>query len=175
MGRILAEKAARVGDRPWLLWEDKIFKYADLEEMTSRYANGFLSLGIRKGDHVALMLGNRPEFFFASWGLGKIGAVSVPINTAAKGELLRYFIDQSDSRWLIVDEECAGRVSAIAGHIPKVEGLLYIGSSTASDSELREARMPLADGAVYKVLITQSGFNTQPENDIAKKANAAAG
>jgi hypothetical protein len=35
--------------------------------------------------------------------------------------------------------------------------------------------MPLADGAVYKVLITQSGFNTQPENDIAKKANAAAG
>jgi crotonobetaine/carnitine-CoA ligase len=145
MGRILAEKALRVGDRPWLLWEDKIFKYADLEEMTSRYANGFLSLGIRKGDHVALMLGNRPEFFFASWGLGKIGAVSVPINTAAKGELLRYFIDQSDSRWLIVDEECAGRVSAIAGHIPKVEGLLYIGSGTASDSELGETRMPLAD------------------------------
>jgi crotonobetaine/carnitine-CoA ligase len=145
MGRILAEKASRVGDRPWLLWEDKIFTYADLEEMTSRYANGFLSLGIRKGDHVALMLGNRPEFFFASWGLGKIAAVSVPINTAAKGELLRYFIDQSDSRWLIVDEECAGRVSAIAGHIPKVEGLLYIGSSTASDSELRETRMPLAD------------------------------
>ncbi len=35
--------------------------------------------------------------------------------------------------------------------------------------------MPMVDGAVYKVSITQSGFNAEPENDIAKKANAAAG
>jgi hypothetical protein len=35
--------------------------------------------------------------------------------------------------------------------------------------------MPMADGATYKVIITQSGFNAEPDNDIAKKANAAAG
>lgn len=34
--------------------------------------------------------------------------------------------------------------------------------------------MPMADGAVYKVVITQSGFNAQPENDVARAANAAA-
>lgn len=145
MGRILAEKASRVGDRPWLLWEDRIYTYAALDEMTSRYANGFFAHGIRKGDHVALMLGNRPEFFWASWGLGKLGAVSVPINTAAKGELLRYFIDQSDSTWVIVDEECAGRLVALTGQIPKVKGLLYAGSTTASNSELRDSKLPLAD------------------------------
>ena len=30
--------------------------------------------------------------------------------------------------------------------------------------------MPLADGAVYRLIITQSGFNTEPENDVAKAA-----
>jgi crotonobetaine/carnitine-CoA ligase len=145
MGRILAEKASRVGDRPWLLWEDKIYTYAALNEMTSRYANGFFAQGIRKGDHVALMVGNRPEFFWASWGLGKLGAVSVPINTAAKGELLRYFIDQSDSTWVIVDEECAGRLVALTGQLPKVKRLLYAGPTAASDSELRECKLPLTD------------------------------
>jgi hypothetical protein len=35
--------------------------------------------------------------------------------------------------------------------------------------------MPMVDGAVYKVIITQSGFNSEPENDIAKNANANAG
>jgi carnitine-CoA ligase len=143
IGRILADKAASIGDRPWLLWEDKRYTYGDLEEMTSRYANGFLNLGIRKGDHVALLLGNYPEFFWASWGLGKLGAVSVPLNTAAKGELLRYFIDQSDSKWIIVDQECSSRLAALKGQIPKVEGLLYFGQNSASDSELRETNLPL--------------------------------
>jgi crotonobetaine/carnitine-CoA ligase len=145
MGRILAEKAIRVGNRPWLLWEDKIYTYAFLEEMTNRYANGFFAQGVRKGDHIAIMLGNRPEFFWASWGLGKLGAVSVPINTAAKGDLLRYFIDQSDSKWIIVDEECAGRIVALTGQLPKVEALLYVGPSAASESELRESKLPLTD------------------------------
>ena len=33
--------------------------------------------------------------------------------------------------------------------------------------------MPLADGAVYRILITQSGFNAEPKNDIAKAVNSA--
>jgi carnitine-CoA ligase len=145
IGRILADKADTVGDRPWLLWEDRRYTYAELDQFTNRYANGFFALGIRKGDHVALLLPNCPEFFWASWGLGKLGAVSVPINTAAKGELLRYFIDQSDSKWIVVAEECASRVATLAGQIPKVKGLLYFGPKLQSDSELRELRLPLTD------------------------------
>src|SRR6266542_598576 len=113
IGHILADKAERVGDRPWLLWKDDVYSYGDLERMTNRYANGFSSLGVKKGDHVAVMLPNCPEFFWVIWGLGKIGAVAVPINTAAKGELLRYFIDQSDCSWVAVDEEFVDRLAAV--------------------------------------------------------------
>lgn len=141
IGRILADKAATLEDKPWLLWEDRQYTYAELEQVTNRYANGFSALGIRKGNHVALMLPNCPEFFWVLWGLGKLGAVAVPINTAAKGELLRYFIDQSDSEWIVIQEEWTDRVAALAGQLPKIKGYLYLGPKKPSDSALREVRV----------------------------------
>ena len=76
--------------------------------MTSRYACGFASQGIRRGDHVAMLMPNCPEFLYVLWGLGKLGAVAVPLNTAAKGELLSYFLTQSDSTALCVSEPLLG-------------------------------------------------------------------
>ena len=97
IGHLLADKARRVGDRTWLIFGEQRYSYAQAHDLSNRYANGFRALGIGKGDHVAVMLPNCPEFIWTIWGLAKLGAVAVPLNTAARGELLRYFITQSDS------------------------------------------------------------------------------
>lgn len=120
MGRILADKAQRIPDRTFLIWQDRRYTYAELETITNRYANGFIAHGIGYGDHVAVMLPNCPEFFWVVWGLSKIGAVAVPINTAAKGELMRYFLDKSDSVCFVVDEEWSERVAAIRSEVPQI-------------------------------------------------------
>lgn len=143
IGRILADKAARIGDRTWLLWQGGKYSYADLDRMTNRYANGFSSLGIRKGDHVVVMLPNGPEFFWVAWGLGKLGAVAVPINTAAKGELLCYFVNQSDSTWVVVDEEYLERVAAVASRLPGVKSFLCLSSGKPPESAIGEQRLPV--------------------------------
>ena len=78
IGRILAEKAARIPARTFLLWAGRSYSYGDLEALTNRYANGCAAHGIGHGDHVAVMLPNCPEFYWATWGLGKLGAVAVP-------------------------------------------------------------------------------------------------
>jgi carnitine-CoA ligase len=127
IGHLLADKAKRNGTKTWLLWQDASYSYADLHELTNRYANGFSSLGIAKGQHVAVMLPNGPHFLFVVWGLGKIGAVAVPLNTAAKGELLRYFIDQSKSSWIVVGEEWADRIDEAVAGLEAVEGFVYVG------------------------------------------------
>ena len=132
MGRILAEKAERVPDRTFLLWQGRAYTYGDLETMTNRYANGFVAHGIGHGDHVAVMLPNCPEFFWVVWGLGKIGAVAVPINTAAKGEMLRYFIDQSDASCVVVDDEWVDRIAAVAPQLPKIRRYVYRGDKPAA-------------------------------------------
>lgn len=120
IGHILADKAARIGDHPMLWYLGHTFSYADAHRLTNRYARGFLRAGVRRGDHIAMMLPNQPELLWAIWGLGKIGAVAVPLNTAAKGELLTYLLDQSDSTLLCVSDELASRARAAAINAPKV-------------------------------------------------------
>ena len=143
MGRILAEKAERVPDKTFLMWQGRKYSYAELESMTNRYANGFTEQGIRHGDHVAVLLPNCPEFFWVVWGLGKIGAVAVPINTAAKGDMLRYFLEQSDSTCIVVDDEWADRVAALVPTLPKVARYYYRGDKAVAECVLAAAGAPV--------------------------------
>ena len=160
MSRILAEKARRIPDKTFLIWEGRSWSYAELEEMTNRYANGFSALGIAHGEHVAVMLPNCPEFFWVSWGLGKIGAVAVPINTAAKGELLRYFIDQSDASCVVVDDEWVGRVAALAPQLAKVRRYVYRGERSLADCGLGASGAP-----VHALAEIESDDDSQPPLD----------
>ncbi len=129
VGHMLADKARRVGDRPFLLWRDERFTYAELDAWTNRFANGFRAAGIGRGDHVAVMLSNCPEFFWIIWALGKLGAAAVPLNTAARGELLRYFIAQSDCMAVVMGAEWAPRVEAVASELTAVRQWFTLGDA----------------------------------------------
>src|SRR5580698_5474292 len=129
IGRLLADKAARVGDRTWLIFGDQRYSYAQAHDLSNRYACGFRELGVRKGDHVAVMLPNCPEFIWTIWGLGKLGAVSVPLNTAARGELLRYFVTQSDSCCVVVAAEWADRMAEALGTEHRMRAFLTLGDA----------------------------------------------
>ncbi len=131
IGHVLAAQAAQNGMRTFLTWNDHRFSYADIHALTNRYANGFSLAGIIKGDHVAVMLGNGPEFLFAVWGLGKIGAVAVPLNTAAKGDLLVYYLTQSDSTWLITATEFAQRLADVLPQAKSIKTIFALGDAGA--------------------------------------------
>lgn len=131
IGHLLADKAERVGDRTWLIFGGQRYSYAQAHELSNRYANGFRDLGVRKGDHVAVMLPNCPEFIWTIWGLGKLGAVTVPLNTAARGELLKYFITQSDSTCVVVAAEWADRVAEALGNNDRVRAFYTLGGAGA--------------------------------------------
>jgi crotonobetaine/carnitine-CoA ligase len=129
IGHLLADKARRVGDRTWLIFGEQRYSYAQAHDLSNRYANGFRELGVRKGDHVAVMLPNCPEFIWTIWGLAKLGAVTVPLNTAARGDLLRYFITQSDSSCVVVSAEWADRVAEALGAEHQVRAFLTLGGA----------------------------------------------
>ncbi len=74
------------------------------------------------------------------WGLAKIGAVAVPLNTAARGDLLRYFIEQSDSGFVVVGREWSERLAeSIAGNAA-IRGCCTFGGASP---ELEGAGTPL--------------------------------
>jgi carnitine-CoA ligase len=131
IGHVLAAKATTNGDRTCLIWGERRISYTEMHALTNRYANGFRAAGVAKGDHVAVMLGNCPEFLFVVWGLGKIGAVAVPLNTAAKGDLLSYYLTQSDSTWLVTETDFAARLADVLAGKPALKGVFSLGDAGA--------------------------------------------
>ena len=86
---------------------------ANREELIHEALEQFLSRNSVKGDKVAIMLPNCPEFVFLMIGLSKIGAIEVPINTAHKGDLLTYMLDNPDARILIAANQFMDRLKSV--------------------------------------------------------------
>ena len=81
--------------------------YAELDAQANRVAAWAIEQGIVKGDVVALLMANRPEFVSIWLGLAKLGAVTALINTNLTGEPLRHCIRVSGAQHMVIDAELA--------------------------------------------------------------------
>ncbi|NMM29089.1 MAG: AMP-binding protein [Glaciimonas sp.] len=102
--QVLEQRAALHGEATFFWFRDQAFSYAGLDRMAASVAKGLQGVGVAKGERVAVMLSNRPEFLGAWFGLSKIGALEVPINTAHRGYLLSYLLNQAACSVLIVQK-----------------------------------------------------------------------
>ena len=84
---------------------DQAVTYADLDALANRYANWALQNGIGRGDAVALLMENRPDYIAAWLGLFKVGAQVALINTNLVGTALAHSISISGARHAIVGAE----------------------------------------------------------------------
>ena len=129
--RLLADKAARNGAKPFIVFEDRQVSYAELDLLSNRVANGLAGLGVKRGDHVAFLLNNAPEVLLVYFGLFKLGAVAVPLNVAAKGELLVYFLEQSNATMLIAEAGLVGRFLEVQHRLPRIRRLVVLRENAA--------------------------------------------
>jgi crotonobetaine/carnitine-CoA ligase len=145
IARLLASRAERHPDKRFLSWEGAEYSYGEVEELSNRYANALAGMGVRKGDRVAVLLPNCPEFLWTLWGLGKLGAISVPLNTAARGEFLTYFLTQSQTSWAVVDSQWAERVAPVVAGVEQMRGVLCRGAASPEAGALRDAGIPVSE------------------------------
>jgi len=117
---IVADKARRNGDKLFLnfLPDGRKYSYNEVDILSNRVANTLLAHGIGKGTHVAMLMENSPEQVLAYFALGKIGAVVVPINIAARGPFLHYYLNQSDSTAIIIDAALLEHFRALPERAP---------------------------------------------------------
>lgn len=117
LGRALQIQAERHAMKPFLLFEGRSYSYGDAATATANLAAGLRRTGIQKGDHVSVLMHNCPEMLWTIFALASIGAVTVPLNIAAKGQLLSYFLEQSKSSSIIVDSALLPNVAPAASHL----------------------------------------------------------
>ncbi len=91
------------GSDPAILCDDEIVTYAELDERANRAGNAFRSLGVDAGDRVLMMVVDQPVFFYAYFGLMKIGAVPCALNLRLSPADLAYTIADSGAAILLTD------------------------------------------------------------------------
>ena len=131
LGKLLRSRAEIHGDVVFLKFRDGELTFAEVDEATDRYARGLAAEGVRRGDHVAVMLPNCAEFVPVIFALARLGAVAVPVNTAYRGELLRHVLDSADVSTLLIDAEYADRLPPVAAELPGLARVVVRGVEPA--------------------------------------------
>jgi fatty-acyl-CoA synthase len=100
-------------DAVFLYFEQQVISYGEVNQQAEEYARVAISKGLVKGDVVSLMMTNRPEFFYAWFGMLKLGVVTAFINTQSKGAALAHAINTVNSKLLLIGDECLGSFTEI--------------------------------------------------------------
>lgn len=104
---IVEQRVAQSPDNPALFCQDQMLTYAQMDARASRYANWAIRMGIKRGDRVALLMENRPDYICAWLGLFKVGAQVALINTNLTGAALFHSIAIAGAGHAIVGAELA--------------------------------------------------------------------
>lgn len=131
--------------------------YAELEGTVSRFASALQNLGVKKGDNVALLLGNSPHFIIGLYATMRLGATAIPINPIYTADEISYIIDNGDVKAVIALDLLLPLVEAGVKAFPQVGA--YIVCETTPD--IGEKYAGLSDAAKGKTyLFTPLLMNT---------------
>jgi crotonobetaine/carnitine-CoA ligase len=134
IGKVLAEQARTRGDSPLIQFEDgPMHSYRDVHLIANRTGNGFAREGVRFGDNVAVMLNNRLEYLWCWFGLNRIGAVHVGINTAYKGNFLTHVLGNAQCRVGVFEPEFLPWLADIEDTVPHMETVFVPGNKLEPD------------------------------------------
>uniref|UniRef100_A0A8C3NM94 long-chain-fatty-acid--CoA ligase n=1 Tax=Cyanoderma ruficeps TaxID=181631 RepID=A0A8C3NM94_9PASS len=97
--------------KPFLIYEGTVYTYQDVDRRSNRVAQAFLHYGnLKKGDTVALLMGNAPDFIHVWFGLAKLGFVVAFLNTSIHSRSLLRCINTCAAKALVIGEDCLGLI-----------------------------------------------------------------
>ena len=164
VGYLLTQKAAQVGNREALIFGNTRLTYYDLNARANKLANAMLKLGIKKGDHVGLLLRNCNEFWEAFFAVAKIGAVVVPINWRFVARELEFVINDSEVKMLFLGEEFEDTINTITSQLVNVHSYIIVDGDTGSKG------LKIKGAKTFKNLVAASP-DTEPALDEVKMSD----
>ncbi|MCZ6627088.1 MAG: AMP-binding protein [SAR324 cluster bacterium] len=134
VGKVLAEQAARRGEQPFVrIGDGPWLTYGEADAMANRAANGFAGMGMAQGDHVGVMLPNSLDYVHTWFGLSRLGAVHVAINTAYKGVFLEHVLNNCGAQVMVIARDYLGWLHEIEARVPALQTVLVPGLAAGED------------------------------------------
>ena len=157
----LAKIGRTHGDRLFVIYEDERMSFDEWFRATAKMADHFQSLGVKKGDRIALAMRNLPEWPVIFFAATSIGAICVPLNAWWTGQELAYGLADSGTQILVCDAERLERISPHIAELKSLENILVSRSQAV-----------LPDGVVTleSVLGTTKDYAKLPQAELPEVA-----
>jgi fatty-acyl-CoA synthase len=187
ISRWIARHAEYAPTKAALAFEGRDVTYGALAEEITRLAVGLAQvLGVRRGDRVAILSYNRPEYLALFFACARLGAICVPLNWRLAPAEQRYILRHADVAVLFCDEAFRGTIDGIRDDLPSVrlvglgfadsawrayEGCLADGAAAAAEGTLDDPVLLVytsgTTGRPKGALLTQSALQWNAVNSIA--------
>jgi len=180
MVRMLQETTARYPENPAVIHEGKQITYEDLNQFVEALARHLQEMGVHKGDKVAIMLGNCPEFVISYFAALRLGAVAVTLNVMSTSYELQHLIENCEAKVLITADNLAKRFEAIRETLPLCRQLITttgLKSGSSFNDIIRSGQattdLPALKGSDPAVMIYTAGLTGKPLGAVLTYNNLA--
>ena len=151
-----------------IMGNGEMVTYRQLDERSNQGAQLFRSLGLKKGDHIALMMENRHEFLEVCWAAQRSGLVYTPISSHLRAQETAYILENCGARLFIASAKMADVAGAAVAQVPGVEHRLMVGGiregfESWEEAADREESTPIADQFNGVPMLYSSGTTGQPK------------
>jgi len=131
ISQLWSERVREHGEKTYLHFHERSWSYSTFENEVAKAAGVFKSLGAVRGDHVAVLIPNSPEFLFAWFGAMTGGFTAVTINTLLKADELEYILNDSDAKILVTTPAMRKALDSVWPRLTKLKHVLLTEKDTA--------------------------------------------
>jgi long-chain acyl-CoA synthetase len=154
MGDILRRSALRFPEKTAFIYGTERWSYRSFNRRVNRLADSLLKSGLSKGNLVAALLHNGPEFFEIYYACAKIGGVFVPVNNLLREAELRRVLQYLEPRYLFFDPEYREVVESIREHLKSTQFFIELRGASASSFKAYDALIEKGSPTEPQVSIT---------------------
>src|SRR3984957_2293539 len=177
----LSELAARQPDKPAVIMADgsQAVTFAELDRDSCRVSRLLAELGVGPGDHVAVLMANRLEYFAVAWGAQRRGTYWTPVNWHLNADEAGYIVEDCGATVLFASPETADVAARIAARLPGltvfVSGTGHPGLRRYEDAIAAQPPGRLPDEVEGMYFLYSSGTTGRPKGVLRESAFAPFG
>ncbi|MEH7081446.1 fatty acid--CoA ligase family protein [Neobacillus drentensis] len=129
------ESAKNFAAKPAYYFMNQTCTYAELDGAITKFASGLEKLGVKQGDHIALLLGNSPHFVISLYGALRLGATVIPVNSIYTADEIGYILNNGDVKAVIGLDLAIPLVEKIHTSLSKIEHYIICETTPTSNIE----------------------------------------
>lgn len=176
--QMLYKTVGEVPEKEAIVHGPRRITYRELDEASNRVANALMGLGLKKGDHVAILMSHTPDWMINYFGVVKAGGTTVLLNSMFKSRELDFLLRNSDSKMLITEKGFSEVLSPILPTLPLLKHVIEVDGESYQETIMHSPGTPPAvdiGDEDESAIIYTSGVLGQPKGAVHTHGSLMAG